>query len=332
VTDSAFDISVVVPTYNGRETVMRSMETLFRQDFAPSRYEVIVVVDGSSDGTAEALLALNPPCHFRVIEQENRGPSSARNRGFREAQSELILFLDDDMQCDPGLLSAHFRAHQSDASQVAFGALFLSPDSNANLASECFKREIGAFHIRHQRDPNTPWNLADCTFSNASIALRMLEEVGGFDEQFRMREDLELGVRLLERGARMEYVNDAIAYQHYNKTASDLLTDAEKFGVADLMFARKHPQQVIEGHLKWQENQRGWKDGLRKLMARSPVLEACLLAPWCRLGDTFFNVLPLRAVGVRALQMRRRIHWLRAIQRLSSSEGKSLPAISGKDS
>ncbi len=332
MTDSAFDISVVVPTYNGRATVMRSMETLFRQDFAASRYEVIVVVDGSSDGTAAALLALNPPCRFRVIEQENYGPSGARNRGFREAQSQLILFLDDDMQCDPGLISSHFKAHQRLGSVAVFGALFLSPDSNANLASECFKREIGAFHLRHQRDPSAPWNLADCTFSNTSIPLRMLEEVGGFDEQFRMREDLELGVRLLGRGVRMEYVKDAIAHQHYNKTASDLLTDAEKFGVADLMFARKHPGQVIEGHLKWKENQRGWKDGLRQLMARLPVLEACLLAPWCRLGDAFFNVLPLRILGVRALQIRRRIHWLRAIQRLSGSEGKSPSAISGKES
>jgi GT2 family glycosyltransferase len=331
VTDSGFDISVVVPTYNGRETVMRSMETLFRQDFVPSRYEVIVVVDGSRDGTAAALQTLNPRCRLRVIEQENRGPSGARNRGFREAQSELILFLDDDMQCDPGLLSSHFKSHQRFGSAVVFGALFLSPDSNANLASECFKREIGAFHLRHQRDPSAPWNLADCTFSNTSIPLRMLEDVGGFDEQFRMREDLELGVRLLERGARMEYVKDAIAYQHYDKTASDLLRDAERFGVADLMFARKHPDQVIEGHLKWQEERRGWKDGVRQLMARLPVVEACLLAPWCWLGDAFFNVLPLRMAGVRVLQMRRRIHWLRAMQRLAGGEGKSVAAISGKD-
>lgn len=313
------EISVVVPTYNRRQIVMQSLETLFSQDFPSSRFEIIVVVDGSSDGTATALRALTPACGFRVIEQENRGLAGARNTGFREARSDLILFLDDDMRCDPGLLSAHFRAHQRLGPVVVFGALFLSADSKENLASECFKREIGAFHLRHLVDPSAQWKVTECIFSNSSIPREVLLQVDGFDEKFRMREDLELGIRLRGKGVRMEYVKDAIAYQHYNKTASDLLADAEAFGAADALFAQKHPEQMIEGHLRWLENDPSWKKNMRALVAEWPVLETLLFAPWCYLGDEFFRFSVFRAAGTRALQMRRRIHWLRGIQQFMKS-------------
>lgn len=313
------DISVVVPTYNRREIVSRSLQTLFAQDFPSSQFEVIVVVDGSTDGTAEALRALTPGCRFRVIEQENRGLAGARNTGFRAAESDLVLFLDDDMRCDPGLVSAHVKAHRESGSVVVFGALFLSADSKANLASECFKREIGAFHLRHRSDPTAQWQVTDCVFSNSSIPRAMLAAAGGFDEQFRMREDLELGIRLRESGVRMVYIGDAIAYQFYDKTGADLLADAKRFAIADVRLARKHPDQRFAGHLMWPDREPGWKQKLRAAIADSPSLEMVLLAPWCVIGDWFFAFGPLRSAGVRALQMRRRIHWSRKVRELTNS-------------
>lgn len=313
------DISVVVPTYNRREIVRRSLETLLPQDFPSSRYEIIVVVDGSTDGSAAALAELKPACAFRVIEQENRGLAGARNTGFRAAQAELVLFLDDDMRCDPGLISAHVQSHERVGEAVVFGALFLSSDSKANLASECFKREIGAFHLRHARDNTSKWQVTDCVFSNSSLPRELLTAAGGFDEHFRMREDLELGMRLEKKGVRMEYAPEAIARQYYDKTAADLLADAERFAIADISLARKHPEQVIEGHVLSLEEERSWKKSLRGVVARSPALEKCLLVPWCVLGERFFAIEPLRNVGVRALQMRRRLHWLRVVDRLTNS-------------
>ncbi|HEY2466586.1 MAG TPA: glycosyltransferase family 2 protein [Terracidiphilus sp.] len=313
------DISVVVPTYNRRDIVARSLETLFAQDFPPWRFDIIVVVDGSTDGTAVALREMRPPCAFRVIEQENRGPAGARNTGFRAAQSDLVLFLDDDMRCDPGLLLAHAKAHQRFGTGVVFGALFLAADSKANLASECFKREIGAFHLQYRTAPQSKFEVGSITFSNASLPREMLAAEGGFDESFRMREDLELAIRLRENGVRLDYAPDAIARQYYEKTATDLLADAERFAIADVNLAKKHPGQLIEGHVRWLVKERGWKTTLRNAVARFPVLEKTLLAPGCALGERFFAFGPLRSVGVRALQMRRRIHWLRVVKRLTHS-------------
>lgn len=315
-------VSVVVPTYNRREIVRRSLELLFHQDFPPAELEIVVVVDGSIDGTASSLRELKPDCRFRVIEQENRGLAGARNTGLRAAESDLVLFLDDDMRADRGLVSAHVKAHQRFGLAAVFGPLFLSSDSTANLASECFMREIGAFHLRRSRDPNQEWSVSECVFSNSSIPRQVLVDAGGFDESFRMREDLELGVRLRERGIRMEYVDDAIAYQYYNKTSEDLLDDAARFAVADLMFERKHPGRRIDGLLRISDEQASWKKSMREVLSRSPVLESLLLGSWCALGDAFFWCAPLRWAGVRALQMRRRIHWLRTLERAAGSEMK----------
>ena len=303
------DISVVVPTFNRKEIVKRTLETLFAQDPSTASYEVIVVVDGSTDGTLEALRALNPSIRLRIIEQENRGPAGARNTGYRAAAADLVLFLDDDMLCDPGLVAAHIAAHKPSGPIVAFGAIFLSPDSPPSLAAECFKREIGALHMKNELGGEATWKLTDCVFSNTSLPSRLLEEFGGFDETFRMREDLELGFRLFSAGVRPQYIKEAIAYQSYNKTDADLIRDAEAFAVGDVMFACKHPEASLWGQLNWLAEQPSWKRTLRCLAAIWPPAADFVLVPVCSLGETFFRIPVFRGIGIRALQMRRRIHW-----------------------
>ena len=312
------DISVVVPTFNRRDIVCRSVAILLRQDFPSTDYEIIVVVDGSTDGTAAALTSLNPP-HFRVIEQENRGLAGARNTGYRASHADLVLFLDDDMLCDPGLIAAHVEAHKERDPIVAFGAIFLSNDSPPSLAAECFNREIGAFHLRRKRDPEALWQMSDCVFGNASLPRELLNRFGGFDENFRMREDFELGVRLFSAGVQPCYISNAITYQYYEKTAADLLRDAESFALADVQFARKHPDANFDGPLESIARDPRWKQKLRRFAAKHPAVADLFLAPACALGDTFFSVPIFRRIGIRALQARRGIYWLHKVLRIEGN-------------
>src|SRR6266542_3589679 len=150
-------VSVVVSTYNRRDVVLRTARTLLQQDYPSSQYEIIVVVDGSADGTAEALRALSP--RLCVLEQENRGPAAARNAGARAASGELLTFLDDDMTCEPELVREHVAAHFSlehaegeetagpgamaGAGAIAgLGAIYVAPGNPRNLAAEHFNRGL----------------------------------------------------------------------------------------------------------------------------------------------------------------------------------------------
>jgi GT2 family glycosyltransferase len=307
------EVSVVVPTFNRRDIVLRTIRTLFAQNFPATQYEIIVVVDGSTDGSAAALRALHPACRFRVIEQTNMGPAGARNTGFRAAECDLIVFLDDDMLCDPMLVREHCHAHKPNQAAFGLGAILLSPDSPPGLAAECFKREVGAYHLQHRQNPEIPLPRSACVFGNTSIPRAVLIGVGGFDERFRMREDAELGARLLAAGVRPRYLPTAVAYQFYRKTAGDLIRDAEAFGVADRLFLRKHPELSNETFLGRIAKESRWKRVSRRVAAACAPVTDVLLAPLCWLGEAFPNVRLLRDLGVRALQIRRGIHWYRKV-------------------
>ncbi len=313
------EISLVIPTYNRLNTVSRSLELLFSQKVAPDSFEIVVVVDGSTDGTADALRKLKPPCPFRVIEQENRGLAGARNTGYRAAASKLVLFLDDDMLCDPELIATHLEAHKGQERIVAFGALFLSSDSVKNIAAECFNREIGRLHLENSSGRESEWRESDCVFSNTSLPKSLLEEFGGFDERFRMHEDLEFGYRLFRANVMPKYIPEAIAYQYYDKSSADLVRDAERFAESDLLFARLHPGANIDGQLRSMKRNMRLKTKLLKAFAGYPKLMDMLLGPACILGDQCFGVPFLRRSGIRALQLRRRIHWMHRVLELDPS-------------
>ena len=97
-------VSVVIPTYRRRDALLRLLTALERQSLPASDFEVIVVVDGSDDGSREAAEALSTPYALRVCWQENRGRSAARNVGLEAARGELVVMLDDDMEPAPDLL------------------------------------------------------------------------------------------------------------------------------------------------------------------------------------------------------------------------------------
>ncbi len=320
------EISIVIPTYNGRQTVTRVLETLFAQRLAPERFEIVVVVDGSDDGTAEALKKLHPDCRLRIVEQENRGLAGARNTGYRAAATDLILFLDDDMLCDPGLVQAHLEAHESAAPVAAFGAIFLSEDSPPSLAAECFRREIGLNHLKRKSNPDLAWELKECVFSNTSLRRSDLEAAGGFDESFRMREDLEFGIRLFATGVRPLALPAAIAYQHYDKTSRDLIHDARMFAQADLQILQKHPDAITQVHLYEMNIKTRWGAAGRKAATLAPHAPDLALRLMCAFGEMLYGVRPVRNFGVRALQRRRRLHWLRQIRKVRSSARGYVPA------
>ncbi|MCM0083341.1 glycosyltransferase family 2 protein [Geomonas sp. Red32] len=96
------EISVIIPLYNKERYVQRAVNSVLEQSLAP--LEVVVVDDGSTDGSAEAVAALGPDQRLRLVSQRNQGVSAARNRGVAEARGRFVAFLDADDQWQPEFL------------------------------------------------------------------------------------------------------------------------------------------------------------------------------------------------------------------------------------
>lgn len=103
-------VSVIIPTYNRKDSLLRTLDSLSHQTYPADRFEVIVVDDGGSDGT-EAIAQHIYPFALRYVRQENCGDAYARNRGAQEAQGVILQFLDDDIVVEPGFLTAVADQH-----------------------------------------------------------------------------------------------------------------------------------------------------------------------------------------------------------------------------
>jgi len=106
------NVTVVIPVYNGEMWISRAIDSVLSQTIAPA--EILVIDDGSTDGTARAVERYEPM--VRCIRQQNGGASSARNRGIIEARSEWIAFLDSDDEWFPHWIATHqsvLRNHET---------------------------------------------------------------------------------------------------------------------------------------------------------------------------------------------------------------------------
>ncbi len=237
-------ISVVIATHNRRESLLRTLQTLFSQDLAPEIYEIVVVADGSTDGTAEALRKLPSPCALRVLEHPQGGISLARNEGIRAARGEIILILDDDLLCAPDLIRQHLAAHENAEPQVVIGAFPISPHSPRTLAAECYRQNARDWEARYARDSQLHWPHDAAVEPNTSIHKTILEKFGAFDESIPyQREDSEIGMRLWLKGAPFRYLPTAVAHHVVTKRTRDMISrDAVLYGKHDLLVARKFPE------------------------------------------------------------------------------------------
>lgn len=230
--------SIVVPTYERRNSVCDAVRSLFALTY-PGPLEIIVVVDGSADGTAAALAELNCPFPMRVVEQANGGAGSARNRGAAEAYGDILLFIDDDMICEADLLEQHAKMYREGA-DAAIGDTPTHPESAPGFLSESVRRWIENEQVR---SPISHW---DVFSGQLSVRRSVFEAVGGFDEHYTRgsafaNEDADLGVRLLSNFS-VRYNPLAITRQKYAVTPREYMVRAKKAVEADLHFLAKHPQ------------------------------------------------------------------------------------------
>ncbi|HVE66450.1 MAG TPA: glycosyltransferase [Thermoanaerobaculia bacterium] len=236
--------SVVVPTYRRPDTLFRVLDGLGRQRSAPT-FEVVVIDDGSDDGTAERLSAYRPPYPFRFFSQPNAGPAAARNRGIEEARGRYLLFLGDDTVPEPDLLAVHARAHR-EAAPASVAVLGYTTWPREDEVSP-FLHHINEYGLQFGYglidDPESvPFNFFYT--SNVSLERERLREAGLFDTSFPHAawEDIEISYRLIRRGLKIVYRPGAVARHHHRITFASFRRRQEKSGLAAAIFFSKHPE------------------------------------------------------------------------------------------
>lgn len=234
--------SIIVPTYNRKPILEKCLQALEQQTLS-QRYEVVIVDDGSTDGTVEWLSQTPPQFpHARLLQQNHQGAAAARNLGVTQAQGQIIVFIDSDLVVTPTFLEAHWNEWQAAQQRLGHDRIFTYGRVINTANFECPTAE--PYKV-------TDYSAAYFATGNVMIAKRWLEKAGLFDTDFSLYgwEDLELGVRLKALGLQLIRAADAVGYHwHPAFTLSQLpaLIDQEyQRGKMGALFYQKHPTWAV---------------------------------------------------------------------------------------
>ena len=180
------NISVIIPTHNRAHTISQAIESVLKQSLPPT--EIIIIDDGSTDGTAELVQNKFPNC--RYLHQQNQGVSSARNSGISAASGEWLAFLDSDDEWMPDKLAAQASALECnpEAHLCHTEEIWIRNGKRVNQMKKHAKR--GGWIFQHC--------LPLCAISPSSVIIHhsLFEAVGLFDEKLPACEDYDLWLRI----------------------------------------------------------------------------------------------------------------------------------------
>ncbi len=202
--------SVVIPTYNRQPILEKCLRALELQDLPESTpitgYEIVLVDDGSTDGTLEWLAAHKEEFpHVRWFEQDHNGPAAARNLGVEQALGDTIIFIDSDLVVLSNFLQAHAEALLQGQKKLGSDRLF----TYGAVINTC-----NFDHPTAEPYKVTDFSAAFFATGNVAIPKHWLEKAGLFDTRFQLYgwEDLELGVRLKNLGLQLIKCPAAVGY------------------------------------------------------------------------------------------------------------------------
>jgi len=238
-------LSVVIPTYNRRDLLAKVLDSLDAVQAAPGELEVIVVDDGSTDGTEPMLAARHDPFPLRVLRQNSQGPSAARNRGAAEAQGEILGFIDSDVVVQPKWwrdAAPYFKDRRVAAVE---GAVLLPPDS-----------------ARPTPFTNYVLNDRGRAYLTCNFLCRrdVFLQLGGFEKRFcsrkhrgrvlHNREDTDLAFSLQEAGYKIVFESKAVVWHPLPAPSYEQHFRQARIAFYEALLRRRHPRLYRE-QLKW---------------------------------------------------------------------------------
>ena len=247
-TPEAPSVSVVVIVLNGAGSIRACLDALTRQDYPRDRYEVIVVDNGSNDGTVE----LARSYRVRLVHERKRGYAPARNAGVQAAAGEIIAFTDADCFAEPDWLSELTRPY-GDPSVGIVGGTVRSYVPPAPTMVEAFIDRAG---FTAQGAPRADGLVPCLVTRNVSYRKTLLERAGLFDEELPTCEDVDMSRRVqLLLGAAAVVAPAAVVHHKHHDTWHKLARFMRRDGYGEMLMAarwKSHPafQTSAAGELR----------------------------------------------------------------------------------
>jgi GT2 family glycosyltransferase len=233
---------VILPTHNRRAAVVASVQALLAEDLPAS--EIVVVDDGSSDGTWEALQELAAgDARLRPLRQENAGKRAANAAAVAHARGPILLFLDDDVLPGPGLLAGHLRAHASARGRVVVGYMptqVPARPTGAAFATVLYAQEYEGRCRIYESDPRDI--LQHLWMGNVSLSRESYERAGlGSLSSFRFRhEDRDVGLACARAGLVGVFDRNLAATHQHSRTVDQFVRDSVQQGAGRVALAQSY--------------------------------------------------------------------------------------------
>ncbi len=267
-------ISVVIPTYNRQKKLQMVLSALEKQDLCLDDFEVVVVSDGSTDGTDDFLKNVSSSLTIRPVFQTNQGVAVARNQGTLQAQSDLILFIDDDVVAAPTLIREHLRMHQAEGDRVVVLGPMITP--TGYKMSPWVAWEQMMLEKQYHAMLTGVYDASSRQFftGNTSLRRQYLLDVGGFDPSFRRAEDVELAHRLSRSGMRFVFNPQAIGYHYAERSYQSWSDTAYVYGKNDVIFSlQKQHRWILPAVFTEFYERHGFTQTLTRLCLDRPQLQ-----------------------------------------------------------
>jgi glycosyltransferase involved in cell wall biosynthesis len=237
-------VSVIIPSFNRLATLRRTLEAYERQE-GDAAFEVLVVDDGSRDGTWEWLRGWLPRRFvLHPLQQENRGQAAARNRALARARGRWVLLVGDDILPTPPFVAAHLEAHRRPgAGRFVLGRTEWDPERPVSSVMRHITG-IGAQQFRYEYLRHAE-RLGFRYFYGSNLSLErstLSSTEGPFDPALRAFEDPELGYRLMRDRKEIEYRADVLAHHDHPHTLESFAERQRGVGRAAAVLIARHPE------------------------------------------------------------------------------------------
>ena len=263
--------SVIIPTYNRRDSLLQALDSLSQQTFPMERLEVVVVDDGSTDDT-ETIASQEFSFTLRYLTQKNQGATAARNYGATFSQSEILVFIDDDITISPQTVEALAETCDQRTKVLAMGTINKRSSVNTSVYTPVVLTMADHSLVA---DDNVEFHFVDCNSELLACKRRDFFDIGMFQDPtgghgWPNWDDVDFGYRAHLKGFRILGTSKASA-EHWDYSISNRTMACQRFyraGRSAVWLFKRHPELQALIPMLYDKTPLAWGQDSPRLIAR----------------------------------------------------------------